>query len=144
MRSVAVILAGCIVSLFACGDDDPAGTGGGGGASASCIEEPWSCPDGQTCWVNQDQQGFSCLNSGPGAVGAECQNVAGTPTCDDGLTCLQIQGQAMGACTEFCDPTDPARACPDNRPCLLIQIIGSQFHACEPPTPMGTGGGGGA
>jgi hypothetical protein len=132
------------LSLFACGDDEPSGTGGGGGGTPSCIDDPWSCPDGQTCWVSQDQQSFSCLNAGPGAVGAQCQNIAGTPTCAQDLICLQLQASSQGSCTEYCDPADPAHACPGNRQCLLIQLIGSQFHACEPPASgMGGGGAGG-
>lgn len=130
-------------SLVACGDDATGTGGGGGSATQGCIEEPWGCPDGQTCWVNADQSDFACLNSGPGKLGDDCQNVAGTPTCEDDLACLQLQGQAMGKCTEYCDPQDPARACPDNRQCELIQIIGKQFHACDPPSGAGAGGSGG-
>ncbi|NUO49972.1 MAG: hypothetical protein HOV80_14045 [Polyangiaceae bacterium] len=133
------------LAVIGCGDSDAddSGTGGSGGsAPASCVSDPWSCPDGQTCWVNSDQKSFACLNSGPGAVGTECSSIAASPACQDDLICLQLQGQAKGACTEYCDPMDPAHACPENRQCLAVQLAGSLLHACAPPAGEGGGGGG--
>lgn len=134
------------LALIGCGDSDAdGGTDGGSGGSApvSCASDPWSCPDGQTCWANADAKSFACLNSGNGAVGTECLSIAGSPACKEDLFCLQLQGQSAGTCTEYCDPTDPAHACPDSRQCLSVQLAGSLLHACQPPAGEGGGGNGG-
>lgn len=134
-------------SLLACGDDT-SGTGGNGGGggnapAGSCLEDPFGCPMGQTCWIGADQTTFECLNSGTGQLGDTCQNFVGQPTCTDGLTCLQLQGAASGSCTQYCDPEDPAHACPEGVQCLTVQLGDDTFHACEPPEPVGGSGGGG-
>ncbi len=140
MRGLWLLLGG--ICLIACGDDGE-GTGGSGGSEPeSCVSDPWSCPAGQTCWANTDQQTFSCLNSGPGDVGDECLSVAGSPGCKDDLFCLQLVGQTSGTCTEFCDAKDPSHTCPDNRQCLPVQLAGSLLHACAPPEGSGAGGSG--
>jgi hypothetical protein len=135
------------IGLIGCGDSDATGGSGGSGggeAPASCVSDPWSCPDGQTCWPNTDAKTFACLNSGPGDVGSQCLSVAGSPACKDDLFCLQLQGQSAGTCTEYCDAMDPSHACPDNRQCLSVQLAGSLLHACAPPAGEGGAGGNGS
>ena len=135
-------------ALAACGGDGgSSGTTGGTGGSApvGCGAKPFDCPAGQTCWV-ADTQGskLECLNAGTGKIGEECKNFAGQPSCQDGLICFQLESSTPGVCTPFCDPADPARACPDNGPCFTVSFApgNASTHACKPPEP-GTGGGGG-
>src|SRR5262245_54154383 len=37
----------------------------GGMAAVPCNEDPWSCPMGTTCWVDEDAEDFACLEAGP-------------------------------------------------------------------------------
>jgi hypothetical protein len=133
--------------LLACGDDTSgtggAGGNGGGSGTESCVSDPFSCPDGQTCWIGADQETFECLNSGQGQIGDECQNFVGQPTCTDDLVCLQLQGSTTGTCTPYCDPEDPAHGCPDDAPCVMVQLGDDIFRACQPPEGEGGGGAGG-
>jgi hypothetical protein len=96
-----------------------------------CNDNPWECASGQTCWP-KDAQNFACLNSGPGKAGDACQTSLDSPTCGDGLACLQIS-TAPGRCTPYCDPTSTAHACPAGQICQLVALGGPggpQFHAC--------------
>src|SRR5262249_53740269 len=87
---------------------------------------------------------FACLNAGPGAVGDECQPLFDSPSCGVGLLCVQLQGMTNGVCSPYCDPTDPAHACPSGVQCLPIGfqsptgVVQTQVCKTEP----GTGGGG--
>ncbi len=155
-RTVSTALCLWALTMVACGDDSASGgagggaaggAGAGGGASPSgCTADPFACPAGQTCWIDENQMTFSCLNSGPGDPGDSCVNIAGQPTCGDGHACLQLAGASNGVCTPYCDPEDPAHACPDNAECLSVELAGALFRVCEPAGMGGggMGGGGGA
>lgn len=136
---------GCVVFLLACGDDSASTTGnpGSGGGETSCLDDVWSCPAGQTCWADATGKSFACLNSGAAASGEACQSIAGMPTCAEDLICLQLQTTTPGTCIEYCDPGDPAHACPDMRPCVQVQLASSKFYACQPAAAEGGGGAGG-
>ncbi len=141
----------CVISMgvlasVACGDSSGTGAGGAGqgGGVSDCIADPFSCPSGQTCWIDTDQTHFHCLNSGAGVAGDTCKNFVGQPSCEDGLTCLQLQGAESGVCTPFCDPTDTAHGCSDGESCILVTLGDAEYHACQPQTGQGGGGTGGA
>jgi hypothetical protein len=77
-------------------------------------------------------QTFECLNSGPGKAGDTCQNVPGTPTCGDGLACLQTAASG-GTCTPYCDPKNTAHACSSPQTCHAAVSGGpggAQFNIC--------------
>jgi hypothetical protein len=113
---------------LACGGDEFTS-----GPPPPCNTDPWSCTDGQTCWVNSDGDGFACLNPGPGASGAACSLVAGSVGCDTGLWCLG------DACRPFCDNEDAAHACPDGMGCRVVTIVDTaqqpigDVQVCRPP-----------
>src|SRR5689334_1962469 len=120
MRRVSgrLILGGFVLSaaMIACssgGSDGSGGKGGKGGSkpAGTCNTDPFSCPAGQTCWINSNSA-FACLNSGPGKEGDACQNIIGSPTCGDGLACYAV-GSPNGTCMPFCDPSSSAHACPN-------------------------------
>src|SRR5262245_2834427 len=75
-------------------------------------ENPWSCPGGQTCSPDVTAEKFDCFAAGMGKAGDTCLNTIGQPSCGEDLGCLQLQGQANGQCTPYCDLQDPAHACP--------------------------------
>ena len=96
-----------------------------------CNENPWECASGQTCWP-KDPQTFACLNSGPGKAGDACQNSLDSPTCGDGLACLQTS-TAGGTCRPYCDPASSSHACAAGQTCQLVALggaAGAQFHVC--------------
>lgn len=150
MRVAWLLVVGVLVAasgIAACSGDDDSGSGGstGSGTQPSCNDDPFACPAGQTCWVNGTaaEPYFECLGSGPGEIGEACMNYIGAPQCTDGLTCFSVPGYP-NVCTPFCDPGDPAHACPDGASCLPIVLAGTEekYFACEPDG--GGGGGGGA
>lgn len=154
MRNSWLILAGalgllCLPATFAACSDETSGggTSTGTGQQATCNEDPFSCPAGQTCWVDgtASEPFFQCLNSGMGQVGEDCMNYIGQPTCADGLTCFSVPGYP-NVCTPFCDPSDPAHACPNGANCLQIVLAGTddKYFACQPEDGGGGGGGGGS
>jgi len=101
----AMLTSACL--LLAC----PASESTTGATSASaCNSDPFSCPAGQTCWVNAENK-YACLNAGPGKKGDSCQSLIGAPTCGEGLVCLQTSTAGAGECVTYCDPSNPARAC---------------------------------
>jgi len=139
----SLVLTGALAS---CSSDDDTSAGGSGGSTVvPCNEDPWTCPAGQTCWVNEEQTGFECLNSGQGAVGEACVNYLGHPTCADGLACYQLTGDDGGTCSPYCDLGDPEHGCSAGAECntLAFTLSGGQAtaHVCEPPA--GAGGSGG-
>src|SRR5262249_18384397 len=91
----------------------------------------------------------TCLNSGKGKIGDPCALILGMPDCGDGLVCLMAPGAPMGQCTPYCDPTNPAHACPNMESCIEVILVGTNltFEACKPEGSgaggMGGGGGGG-
>jgi hypothetical protein len=125
-RITIVILAFAPVAVLACSSSSSPSA-----SQPPCNEDPWECPAGQTCW-STDPTGFACLNSGPGAAGSACNNTVGAPTCGDGLVCLQFTPPALGACLPYCDPTDPAHACPSGETCQIIAMGQGPMliHAC--------------
>jgi len=149
MKKTMVLLASLMAVssavLGACSSDETGGQGGSGGNAAQCNEDPWSCPAGQTCWFgNTEGSQFSCLNSGQGKAGDPCQNVVNSPSCGDALMCFQAPGSAMGVCTPFCDPSNPAHACPNQAKCQTAQTQGGLLlRICDPSGLGGQGGGGG-
>ena len=88
-----------------CGDEfegEEDGSGGGAGAAPpTCNADPWSCPDTQTCWINGDGTAFQCLNEGAGEIGEACMFFAGSPTCRNGLICMQTEQSVPGICVRF-------------------------------------------
>jgi len=146
MKTGALFAGGLIVALVvglqACGSDDSSGASASSNTPKPCNEDPWTCPDGQTCWLASDQQHFECLNSGPGNAGDDCKNVIGSPSCGDDLTCFAVTGYP-NVCTPFCDPTNPDHKCPNDGACQLLITQGSQlqFYACVPEGGQGGAGG---
>jgi hypothetical protein len=143
---LASLVLAPLAAVGACGSDedgDEADSSSSSNGPKPCNEDPFQCPAGQTCWPNQDLSGFLCQNSGPGAIGDECQLIGGQVTCGDGLLCMMPLGSTMGVCTPYCDSTDPAHACPDMAACQTAQIKPGDFivHFCPPQS--GTGGSGG-
>ncbi len=125
MRNPAyAALAALALSTLACSSSSSPGT-------QPCNDNPWECASGQTCWSTA-QSTFACLNSGPGAAGDVCVNSVGTPTCGDGLTCLQTSTTSSGTCVQYCDPTNPSHACPTGLTCQTADLIsgGALFHVC--------------
>jgi hypothetical protein len=103
-----------------------------------CNENPWECPKGQTCWPMADST-FECLNSGVGTLGSACQDSVGVPTCSDGFACFATSS-AGGACTPYCDSTDPSHACPTGLTCQTAELLTSsatEFHVCAGGTLIG-------
>jgi hypothetical protein len=108
-----------------------------------CNVDPFTCPTGQTCWATNTMGDFACLNSGPGALGAPCENTVGAPTCKDGLLCVQTSA-AEGSCLAYCDPTSPEHACAGGAACETVELIGTSDlgHVCVPAaTPVDAGDG---
>jgi hypothetical protein len=82
---------------------------------------------------------FACLNSGPGKVGDNCVDSAGTPTCGDGLACLELDAAGNGVCTPYCDSMDTSHACPTGEVCGIAVLPGGlEFDVCVSPD-AGTG-----
>jgi hypothetical protein len=71
------------------------------------------------------------LNSGAGKAGDGCQSIYGEPECGDGLACLSTTN-GQGVCTPFCDPSNPAHACPGNAMCEPAEFAmgGAVVHLC--------------
>jgi len=112
-------------------------SGGGTGADAStpCNENPWECPSAQTCWP-ASASAYSCMNAGPGKLGASCQNTIASPTCGAGLACFQAIGASGGSCVAFCSTTDTKHACTGGLVCETVTLGGAggpQFSVCVSP-----------
>jgi hypothetical protein len=107
-----------------------------------CNENPWECPNGQTCWPASSGS-FECLNSGPGTLGAACLDTVGVPTCSDGFACVQPTASG-GACSPYCDNTNPDHACPAGLTCVSAEVPlagGAQIQICAGGSLIGTGEG---
>lgn len=132
LRSIALAvagfgLAGAFGLVAACSSSSsPA-------APTPCNQNPWECTAGQTCWPQDLAGNFQCLNSGGAKKGETCTNTVGSPSCADGLACLQLGG-AAGFCAPFCDPKNAAHACGAGEGCATITLNGttSSFMACVP------------
>lgn len=136
-----------VFGLAGCGSDTTGGAGGGGGATpaAGCNTDPWSCPAGQTCTIAAQGTKFTCLNGGAGKAGDTCKNIIDQPQCGDGLTCFQIQGDADGVCSPFCDPSSAAHACPNSAACVMVQFGSAGIvKICQPDGGAGGAGGNGS
>lgn len=133
------------LAAVACGSSDGNGGGGsGGGAAATCADDPFLCPAGQTCWPTSTAGTFACLDSAAGvAVGSTCSNIVGQPSCGDGQLCFQQSSATPGYCAAYCSPTDPAHACAAGSACATITLGSGQTHACI-STNGAAGAGGGA
>ncbi len=105
-----------------------------------CNEDPWSCPTGQTCSpIDAVGSEFACVNSGPGQFGDACLGVVGSAECADGLAC-NLMTPTDRTCTAYCDPTDPARVCPDGGVCFTAQTSGGRrVNVCQPASSSGSG-----
>jgi hypothetical protein len=82
------------------------------------------------------------LNSGPGTLASPCQDTLGVPTCADGYACVQLT-QSSGACSPYCDSTNPAHACPSGLSCVTAQLFangGGQTQVCAGTALTGDGG----
>jgi hypothetical protein len=146
-RALLLFVCGLLASSFAApacssdGDDD-------GAREPGCNDNPWSCPAGQTCWLDANVSA-KCLNSGPGQEGDSCVSVAGSPACGDGLFCFQASSTTDGTCVPFCDNTDLEHGCTAPAQCGTAQIQGNNgtvgFQICvDPNAGAGGAGGGGA
>lgn len=145
MKWFASGVLAAMVGAAGCGSNEPGGAGGGGGAPAGCNADPWGCAAGQTCAIANQGKSFACLNSGAGKVGASCQSIIDQPQCGDGLLCFQVPGAAAGVCSPFCDPSDPAHACPDSAACVSVQFPAvGVTQICKIEGAGGAGGAGGA
>lgn len=112
-----------------------AGSAGGGIGGGPCNEHPWDCPSGTNCWLT-DASGtsFACVKNGtPGAKGACCMNIAGLPTCGDGLMCYGSTA-TNGACLAYCDPAGGAHGCGPGETCTEVVYVpkGPALHVCKP------------
>ncbi len=127
LRSFALIFAGFGLVAAACSSSSS------GTTPTPCNENPWECSANQTCWPQDLAGNFQCLNSGAAKKGDVCNNTVGTPSCGDGLACLQLGG-AAGFCAPFCDPTNAAHACASGEQCATITLTGTttSFKACVP------------
>jgi hypothetical protein len=138
MRSRVLLLLALVVT--ACSSSS-----GGGASSLPCNENPWECPSTQTCWPTS-LSSYACLNAGPGALGASCEDTVGTPTCGATLACFQsTSGTATGSCVAYCSTTDPSHACPSGQLCetaILGGAGGPEFSICVAPASGDDGGGG--
>ncbi|MFO0546809.1 MAG: hypothetical protein U0271_00410 [Polyangiaceae bacterium] len=94
-----------------------------------CTDDPWSCAAGTVCWINTTEDAYACEPSGTGQLGEACQPLAGEPTCADGMVCIALDNPDNGTCTPFCDAAHP---CPSDAKCLVIDLAGDSFHACNP------------
>lgn len=129
-----------LLGLVACGDDFEEGTGGSGavcssgGGARPCVEDPWSCPATQTCWIDDAVTSFTCLNQGSAPVGGACEAVAGSPSCLAGLFCFQPMGAAQGTCVAFCDNTNPSCACSMGTACRQVgfENVPGFVNVCVP------------
>ncbi len=139
MNRFAPVFLSTIASLtLACSSSSSSST-------PPCNENPWECAPSQTCWPTS-QNTFACLNQGPGKTGSQCQDSPGTPTCGEGLACLQTSA-STGVCTPYCDNTDPNHACPTGQTCQTAFLLGGsgpEFHVCFGGTPSDAGSGDGA
>jgi hypothetical protein len=117
-----------VVSVVACSSSTSSTPGGSG-----CNTNPFSCPAGQTCWPNDTSGTFACLNSAAGVTkGSSCQNYPGTPTCGDGMFCLQTT-TVGGTCVTYCDPSNAAHGCSAGEICTPVALAGNasaQVHVC--------------
>jgi len=117
---------------------------GGSSASTPCNENPWECPSTQTCWPTS-LTAYACLNAGPGALGASCQDTVAAPTCGAGLACFQsVSGATAGSCVAYCSTTDPNHACPSGELCETAALggpSGPEFSICVAPSTGDDGGG---
>jgi hypothetical protein len=145
-RALLLLACGLLAASFAapaCSSDED----DGGGTEAGCNEDPWSCPVGQTCWLDASVSA-KCLNSGPGQEGDSCVAVAGSPACGDALFCFQLPNTTEGTCVPFCDNGDVSHGCTAPAQCGTAQIQGNGakvgFQICADPNAGagGTGGGG--
>ena len=125
--------AALVVLVLACGEEFENGGEGGAGPTGPCNEHPWTCPAGQTCWINDAATAYECLNSGTGQAGEQCWNYQGNPTCTDGLGCWQASASSPGVCVHYCSNSDPAHACPEGRLCPQVEVIPDVFtRMCQP------------
>jgi hypothetical protein len=106
-------------------------------ASTPCNEAPFSCPTGQTCWVNTAGSAFECLDSAAGvSAGASCVDTGGKPTCGDAQLCYQGLSSTSGVCVSYCDPTSAAHGCPSGYSCGELEIEANATlttYVCVPP-----------
>jgi hypothetical protein len=99
-----------------------------------CNEDPWSCPDGQTCWATSMTGDYKCTNSDTAKQkGDACKNLIGAPTCGDDLSCYAV-GSPSGVCAPFCDNTNPDKKCASGEVCdsLYLAKDGPLIHVCRP------------
>ena len=113
-----------------------------GAIELPCNEDPWKCPDGQTCWLGGEPASdgswdgtFECLNSRPnGKAGCSCNLKIGIPSCADDLYCLILLGEDAPAphCTFFCDNKSPDHACPVGFYCGPVSVSSQTINLCIP------------
>jgi hypothetical protein len=121
-----------LVLVAACSSSS---SGGSNNTTTPCNQNPWECPAGQTCWPNDQQGDFACLDSGKGQAGAACMDIVGTPDCADGLFCApQISGSASGICSPYCDETSAGHGCASGEQCEVITVVATPVHACTSPS----------
>lgn len=131
-NGLEVLGVALVLVAVACGEEFENGGEGGSIPAGPCNEHPWTCPAGQTCWLDASATAYACLNSGQGTDGDTCMNYGGSPTCTDMHGCFQLQGQPQGTCTPYCDNTDPQLACPGGRLCQQLTINGLVIWQCQP------------
>ena len=138
MRRLALIaLAWPLLVASACGDnfegtqEDPRCEGD---TSLPCNQDPWACPEGQTCWVDGSMT-YQCVGVGPGALGDPCTLLIGGSPCGQDMGCVAPQGSTEGTCQRFCDPSGGAcKACPEGQICTSITYSppGQPINVCVP------------
>jgi len=125
--TIMTLLCLSLAGLTACGSDDE---GSDTQPTAPCNERGGECPAGQVCWPNAAQNAFECLNAAAGVgEGSSCVNIVGSPTCDEGLACVMLQGQTSGSCMKYCDPKIAGKGCEAGESCtqLVMPGVGSAF-----------------
>ena len=83
---IACVLSLSVALVAACGGDDETSSSSSaastsGGSTSGCMDDPFMCVAGQTCWPSGSlaEPELECLNSGPGQIGDACVNVIGQP-----------------------------------------------------------------
>ncbi len=146
IRAVSKLAWLCVaLPWFGCGSDSEAETP----VAAECNVDPWQCAAGQTCWPSDLQGSYACLPAAAGnAKGADCDNIAAQPHCDEDLSCFPGPVPGKGLCMPFCDAT-PDHACGPGEFCTTVLLAATQkqlpIHVCQPAAPDGgVSGAGGA
>lgn len=124
------LLAGWMLATIAaaCSEYEP-------DVAPPCNEDPWSCPDNQTCWLLD--KGVGCINPSSLSEGDNCEPYVGTTECGGGLVCVKQDATKPGQCRASCSTIDASHVCPDGFACRTTVIASTdgnnyEFQVCMP------------